>query len=59
MTEVRDAIAAILDTMTLEQFVAAPGAAGLVDDEVVEKKVVGRPADPGRQRLYTTESMDY
>lgn len=38
MTDVRDAIAAILDTMTLEQFVAAPGAADLVDDEAEDVK---------------------
>ena len=42
MTEVRDAIAAILDTMTLEQFVAAPGAAGLVEEDEPVKKIVGR-----------------
>lgn len=45
MTEVRDAIASILDTMTLEQFVVAPGAvSSLVDEEVPEKKVVGQNA---------------
>ncbi|MCP8894397.1 Rrf2 family transcriptional regulator [Shinella daejeonensis] len=33
MSDVRDAIAAILDTMTLEQFVAAPGANALIDEE--------------------------
>ena len=37
MTEVRDAIAAILDTMTLEQFVAVPGAAAIIEDGEPEK----------------------
>ena len=41
MTDVRDAIAAILDTMTLEQFVAAPGAASLVDDEIEAREAAG------------------
>ncbi|MCV3734947.1 Rrf2 family transcriptional regulator [Rhizobium sp. TRM96647] len=41
MTDVRDAIAAILDTMTLEQFVAAPGAASLVDDEIEAQAAAG------------------
>ena len=39
MTDVRDAIAAILDTMTLEQFVAVPGASAMVEDEELEKRV--------------------
>lgn len=38
MTQVRDAIAAILDSMTLEQFVAAPGLNDLTQDEPLEKR---------------------
>ena len=38
MTEVRDAIAAILDTMTLEQFVAVPGASAMIEDEALEQR---------------------
>ena len=36
--DVRDAIASILDTMTLEQFVAVPGAAAIIDEEELEKR---------------------
>ena len=39
MTDVRDAIAAILDTMTLEQFVAVPGASAMIEEEELEKRV--------------------
>ena len=38
MTDVRDAIAAILDTMTLEQFVAVPGASAMIEEEELEKR---------------------
>ena len=38
MTEVRDAIASILDTMTLEQFVAVPGASAMIEDEALEQR---------------------
>ncbi len=38
MTDVRDAIASILNSMTLEQFVAVPGAAAIVDDEELDKR---------------------
>lgn len=44
MTDVRDAIASILDNMTLEQFVASPGTSGLIEDDVPEKKAVGQQA---------------
>ena len=39
MTDVRDAIASILDTMSLEQFVAVPGAAAIIDEDELEKRV--------------------
>ncbi len=38
MTEVRDAMASILDTMTLEQFVSVPGTAGLIEDDEPAKR---------------------
>ncbi|QRM53701.1 Rrf2 family transcriptional regulator [Sinorhizobium sp. BG8] len=38
MTEVRDAIAAILDTMTLEQFVSTPGMEAVAEDGELEKQ---------------------
>lgn len=38
MTQVRDAIAAILDNMTLEQFVATPSLNELTQDEQQEKR---------------------
>jgi Rrf2 family protein len=39
MTDVRDAIASILDTMTLEQFVAVPGASAMIEEGELEKRV--------------------
>ena len=39
MTDVRDAIASILDTMSLEQFVAVPGATAIIDEDELEKRV--------------------
>ncbi|QRM57597.1 Rrf2 family transcriptional regulator [Sinorhizobium sp. BG8] len=39
MTDVRDAIASILDTMTLEQFVSVPGANEALEDDAVEQRV--------------------
>jgi Rrf2 family protein len=42
MTQVRDAIAAILDTMTLEQFIASPSVSdGMLDDEAPIEKRAG------------------
>jgi Rrf2 family protein len=41
MTEVRDAIASILDTMTLEQFCSAPAVEGLTDDDDLLEKRAG------------------
>ena len=39
MTDVRDAIASIPDTMTLEQFVAVPGASAMIEEGELEKRV--------------------
>ncbi|MDX3924484.1 MAG: Rrf2 family transcriptional regulator [Shinella sp.] len=41
MTEVRDAIAAILDTMTLEQFCSTPAVEGITDGEDLLEKRAG------------------
>lgn len=38
MTEVRDAVASILDSMTLEQFVTVPDAASVIEDDELEKR---------------------
>ena len=38
MTDVRDAIASILDTMTLSQFVSAPDAVSIIDDNEPQKR---------------------
>ena len=38
MTDVRDAIASILDTMTLAQFVSVPDATSIIDDNEPRKR---------------------